>query len=338
MTNDLKPRENNEHPFAPFVRILGKGKKGSRSFTAEEAEQAMGMILDDEVLDLQLGAFLMLLRVKEETPEELQGFVNAARKRFQLGTLRTPVDIDWSSYAGKRRHPPYFLLALKILAQKGYRILMHGAEGHTAGRLYTRQCVQQLGIACADQAEQVTALLDQHRLVYLPLVVLSPKLESIIQMRSVLGLRSPVHSFARLLNPLRARLVMQGIFHPPYAGLHQQAAHLLGYERTLVVKGEGGEIERNPEARSQLFLSAADGLSEEIWEPFAAERHPRASELDIERLKALWDNTASDAYGEEAVIGTLAWVIRGLNLATAQGECLTLARQWWSQRLNDDQA
>ena len=72
-----------EHPFAPFVRILGKGKTSSRSLTLDEARQAMAMILDGEVEDVQLGAFLMLLRVKEESPEELAGFVQASRLWLQ---------------------------------------------------------------------------------------------------------------------------------------------------------------------------------------------------------------------------------------------------------------
>ncbi|MDD1610672.1 MAG: glycosyl transferase, partial [Methylococcaceae bacterium] len=53
-----------EHPFADIIRILGKGKKGSRPLTQEEAYRAMRMILADEVLPIQLGAFLMLMRVK----------------------------------------------------------------------------------------------------------------------------------------------------------------------------------------------------------------------------------------------------------------------------------
>ena len=35
-----------EHPFAQFVRILGKGKRGARNLTREEAREAMGMLLD----------------------------------------------------------------------------------------------------------------------------------------------------------------------------------------------------------------------------------------------------------------------------------------------------
>ena len=37
----------NEHPFAEFIRILGKGKKGSRPLTRDEAYTAMKMIMAD---------------------------------------------------------------------------------------------------------------------------------------------------------------------------------------------------------------------------------------------------------------------------------------------------
>jgi len=131
-----------EHPFASYVRILGRGKTLSRSFTIEEAEAAMAMILRGEVRPEQLGAFLMLLRVKEETPEEIAGFVRGARATFDLPEPAPRVDLDWSSYAGKRRQLPWFLLAALTLAQDGLRIFMHGTEGHTPGRLYTRATLE----------------------------------------------------------------------------------------------------------------------------------------------------------------------------------------------------
>ena len=94
-----------EHPFAQFVRILGKGKRGARGLTREEAREAMGMLLDDKVEDTQLGAFLMLLRHKEESAEELAGFTEAIRSRLAAPGIR--VDLDWPSYAGKKRHLPW---------------------------------------------------------------------------------------------------------------------------------------------------------------------------------------------------------------------------------------
>lgn len=55
----------NEHAFAQFIRIIGKGKTGRRSLTQQEAQVAMQMILANEIKPLQLGAFLMVLRVKD---------------------------------------------------------------------------------------------------------------------------------------------------------------------------------------------------------------------------------------------------------------------------------
>ena len=93
-----------EHPFAQFVRILGKGKRGARNLTREEARDAMGMLLDGKVEESQLGAFLMLLRHKEESAEEMAGFTEAVRARLQTPAIA--VDLDWPSYAGKKRHLP----------------------------------------------------------------------------------------------------------------------------------------------------------------------------------------------------------------------------------------
>ena len=69
------------HPFSRFVAILGRGKTKQRHLTYDEALDAMRMILDQQVLPEQIGAFLMLLRLKEEAPEEIAGFAKAARER-----------------------------------------------------------------------------------------------------------------------------------------------------------------------------------------------------------------------------------------------------------------
>ena len=92
------------HPFARFVRLLGRGKTLSRALTIEEAEQAMAMILAGETQPEQLGAFLMLLRIKEETGEEIAGFIRAARAALPPSDAPS-VDLDWPAYAGKKLEP-----------------------------------------------------------------------------------------------------------------------------------------------------------------------------------------------------------------------------------------
>lgn len=316
-----------EHPFAQFVRILGKGKKGARSLTREEAHAAMGMLLDDKVEDVQLGAFLMLLRHKEESAEELAGFTDAVRER--LPATGIPVDLDWPSYAGKKRHLPWYLLAAKCLAGNGVRILMHGGGAHTAGRLYTEQLLGPLQIAECRDWPAVSAALDEHNLAFIPLGAWMPRLQRMIDLRNTLGLRSPIHSLARLLNPLAARCVLQSIFHPGYQPIHREASRLLG-DTAIVIKGEGGEIEINPDSADHLYGTRAGTAWDEHWEALASQRHVKPESLDPAHLLAVWRGEKTDEYGELAVVGTMTLALRGLDHDIA--EARQLAQRWWQAR------
>lgn len=320
-----------EHPFAQYVRIIGKGKTGARSLSFDEARAAMLMILRGEVLDVQLGAFLMLLRVKEESPEELAGFVAAAREHMQA-PRDIAVDLDWSSYAGKRKHYPWFLLAVKVLAQRGVRVFMHGASGHTVNRLYTENVLPLLGLRVCESWDDVRTALAAENFAYLSLQRLCPPLGDMIDLRNVMGLRSPVHTLSRLLNPLDAPAVMQAIFHPAYRRSHQQAAALLGYRNSLVIKGEGGEIERNPDGNC-LAVRLVDGLpQEEEWPMLFAARHAPEEEFVLEDFLAVWHGEKAHEYGEMAVIGTLALALVTLGRAATQDAALAEARTLWQQR------
>jgi len=324
-------RNYEEHPFAEYVRILGKGKKGSRSLTAEEAFNSMSMILNKEVEDLQLGAFLMLLRVKEESPEELAGFVKAAKSTMTPPT-HLQVDLDWSSYAGKRRHLPWYLFSVICLAQNGMRIFMHGASGHTADRMYTEDVLQELGFSISDNWTQAEDTLNKLNFCYMPLSCLSPRLNDMINMRPILGLRSPVHSLSRLINPINADTVIQGIFHPAYSTMHQEAGQILGYKQLAVIKGEGGEIERNPDNELSVLFSGSNGLTEETWPRMYDKRHVKASEMTVAHMIKVWKGDHSDEYAEGAIIGTMALTLKTTGKAKDQEEALKLAKNQWESR------
>lgn len=329
-----------EHPFAPYVRILGKGRTGSRSLDRDEAKRAMGMILRGEATPAQIGAFLMLLRVKEESPAELAGFVEAARELIAAAADAAAagaapaitVDLDWSSYAGKRRQLPWFLLAIFALVDAGYRVFLHGASGHSAGRLYTEAALAQLGIAAATDWSGVAADLDRSGFAFMPLRHLCPPLQALIDLRDELGLRSPVHTLVRLLNPLDAPYSIQSIFHPPYAPRHQQAAADLGHAHTAVFKGEGGEVERRPEATCTVYRTDRGQLSEERWPKLVEGRQPEGDVQSLALLGDVWRGEAGDAYGELALRGTLAIALRLLGRAESPQQALQLADEVWAQR------
>jgi anthranilate phosphoribosyltransferase len=321
-----------EHPFAPFVRILGRGRTGSRALTEAEAQTAFGMILDGQALPVQLGAFLMLLRFREETPEEIAGFVRAVRQRLTPPAGVT-VDLDWSSYAGKRRQLPWFILSALLLAENGVRVFMHGADGHTPGRVYTRGTIERLGLPIAGSLSEAAAHLGARNFAYLPLRSFCPRLHELIELRPILGLRSPVHTLARLVNPFSAPYQIQGIFHPGYRPIHVGAAALLGQPHMALLKGEGGEIERKPNKACAVSSLHDGGESEENWPALIDDRAQPADEaMDIDRLAAVWRGEADDAYGAATVAGTAAPALRLLGRAASPGEADAQANALWRAR------
>lgn len=321
-----------EHPFAPFVRILGKGKTGSRSLSREEAHTAFGMILSGQVEDVQLGAFLMLLRVKEESPEELAGFVDACREHMIAPPPDLGADLDWSSYAGKRHQHPWYVLSMLLLADSGLRVFVHGSAGHTAGRLYTEQTFTQLGLPIADNWQDVGTQLTASGLSYLPLQAFCPALQDLIQLRPLLGLRSPVNTLTRMFNPLRTSASLQSIFHPAYARLHQEADRLLGQERALVFKGESGEVEIKPHAVTRLQMLANDqGIEFEAPRLIAGRVQP-VEQPDSAPLRALWHGENQDAYGLVATLATTASALLVLDRAADWTSAYAKAEVLWHQR------
>jgi anthranilate phosphoribosyltransferase len=320
------------HPFARFIAILGRGRNLSRALTVEEAEEAMGLILAGDVLPEQLGAFLMLLRVKEESPPELAGFVRAARKTFDPALLGG-ADVDWSSYAGKKRQLPWFLLAALCLARSGRKVFMHGFDGHTAGRLYTGAVLRELGLPPADSLGQAAAQLKARNFAYVDLAAISPPLARMMSFKKILGLRSPVHTLARMLNPFGAPCLLQGIFHPNYMVTHRDAAEILGERNMVVFRGEGGEIERRP-GKPLETLGLRDGAPfEERWPPIMEEpRQLPDEQMDPTRLIAVWRGETQDDYADAAITGTLALALKCMGAAADQDQAQALALDLWRGR------
>lgn len=320
-----------EHPFAQYVRILGKGRNGSRGLTAEEAYESMRMIVNDEVEPVQLGAFLMLMRVKEETPEEVAAAVRAIRD-----SLSPPadfrVDLDWSSYAGKKRILPWYLLATLLMADNGIRIFMHGASGHTPGRIYTKDVLPQLGVPVATSLQQAMTQIEASNFSYIDLEHLNPKLHEIIEMRPLLGLRSPVHTIARMLNPFNAPAVMQGIFHPGYRPTHQEAGMLLEIPHMTVIKGEGGEIERNPDMEVLLQSVHNGEMKDETWPPMFSKRHVRPDEMSVADMIAVWSGVLDDEYAVASVVGTVALSLYTMGRADSRDTAEAMAWEMWHNR------
>jgi len=322
------------HPFAKFVAILGRGKTKQRALTFEEAREAMAMILRGEAEPEQIGAFLMLLRLKEESPAEIAGFTQGVRDVLVLPEVMPKVDLDWSSYAGKRRQLPYFLLSAFLLAQNRVRVFMHGASEHTPGRVYTDDVLVSLGFPIATSLPEAAAQIEAGNFAFARLEVLSPKLQELMELKPLLGLRSPVHSFSRMINPFDAPTMLVGIFHRGFMDIHAGAASILGQPMASVFRGEGGEVERRPNKPTVVGSTIGAGaMHSESWPQLLSEGHaPPDEDMDIGMLVSLWQGKWANEYAVASVTGTLAIALKSLGKADTIADAQAMAEQMWAER------
>ncbi|MCB1882919.1 MAG: glycosyl transferase family protein [Geminicoccaceae bacterium] len=320
------------HPFADILRAIARGPTLGRPLDEAEAERAMGLILDGGVEPLQLGGFLLVLRYRTETAAELAGFVRAARRRLE-SPAGPAADLDWPSYADRHKQQPYFLLAALLLAQNGARVLMHGIAGE--GPATTRTGLAALGVEPSADAADAARRLDRGGFAYLPLEALLPRLADLFDLRPQLGLRTPVHTLARALNPFDAPAQIQGVFHPNYLELHQETQIRLGQKRAVTFKGGGGEGQRNPDKPCRALWVEDGRGSEEVWPalPCAGDPWPwRQEPLEPARLAALWNGAWTAPGPAAAVTGTVALCLRLLGRAADPQAAHGLARAMWAER------
>jgi anthranilate phosphoribosyltransferase len=307
--------------FAQYVATLGRGPGRSRALTREEARLAFASVLAGEVDPHQLGAFLMLLRYRGEDADEITGLLEAAQSTLQP---MPHAALDWPSYgAGRTRNTPWFLLAALALGQSGIPVLMHGTNEFGTG-MTVAEGLRSLGLAPARNADEAAAMLERIGFAYLPIEVLSPPIARLLALRALFGLRSPVNTVARLLDPARAPAGVDGVFHPPYIEVHLGVAERLGRPRLLVLKGGGGEAERVPAKPGIAHLWVAGTGRSEIALPADAAASDASG--DAACLVKVWR-------GEAAPPRALATIRATIELALlALGQAVEADRIWRARR------
>lgn len=247
------------------IRTVGRGERGRKPLNFDQAYKVMDEYLDDQFDDDQMAMLLMLIRVQNETKQEIAGFVKA----FQSRVPSLGADIDWPCYAGKRASAgkPWHLIAAKILANAGYKVLMHGYHDRPAGREHVEDYLAQMGVEKAESPEHAKQLLESNSIAYLPLEAFAPKAASMISWKNRYGLRTPINTVVRALNPGGAKLGLRGSFHPGFQQLHAEVEDEIGLTRHAVVsfKGQSGESEYNPKVSQTVWVSDTNGVESHYW-------------------------------------------------------------------------
>ena len=324
--------------FSEYIKITGRGEKGRRSLTQTEAYDALSSYLNGEAELLQLAVLLMLQRVRCESPEEAAGYIQALRDKIDPKWSELIVELDWPCFAGKKRQPPWLILAAKVLAKQGTRIVLHGYNAIDAVKYQVESACPLLDINIAHTPEEARQYLDAYNICYLPLESYCSELIPLLNLREKVGLRTPLNTVARSLNPSNATFAIHGVFHKSYEKLHAKAALLTQESSMIAFKGEGGESEVNPRVSTDICgVQKIDGqltYIEQEWPTYLNEASGAHTEVSAEYLQKVWQGEIQDSYGDAAVISTVAVILKQFEPAKTQNECLILAEQYWKARNN----
>jgi anthranilate phosphoribosyltransferase len=219
-----------------YIKDIGRGKDGARALGRAQAADLMGQILDQQVSDLELGAFCIAMRIKGETPEEMAGFLDATHARLnKVHTDQTPT-VVLPSYNGARKLPVLTPLLALLLAREGVAVVVHGAATEDK-RVSSQAVLAHLGVNALDHVSPTAA----GQVQFIPTGVLNAGLDRLLAVRRVVGLRNPGHSLVKLMNPCDGpALVVSSYTHPEYL-LSMSATFALTGQHALLLRGTEGE-------------------------------------------------------------------------------------------------
>jgi anthranilate phosphoribosyltransferase len=222
--------------FFKYIKAVGTGPKSNRDLTKEEIIEAIQGILEQKCESEQAAAFLMLLRVKLESDEELKGCLESFEKYIKRENIPESVELGFS-YDGKTNQPYLFPLYGKILKEffnkykeiEPFDIVISGDELQPAKNGLTVK-----EIAGAIQLEDNIHFFDRANYF--------KELSNLTSLRKKLYMRTIFNTVEKLLNPAISKYAITSAFHKPYVEKYNK---LFGsnYENLIIVKGNEGTPE-----------------------------------------------------------------------------------------------
>jgi anthranilate phosphoribosyltransferase len=249
--------EPTSFPAARFIKEIGRGKKGARSLSRDDARDLYAAMLAGRVSDLEMGGLMLAMRIKGESVDEIAGFLDAGEASFE--PLAVPAadfaPIVIPSYNGSRQMPNLTPLLALLLARAGAPVLIHGVVADP-GRVTTAEILHELQIASAGSPAQAAALLAQGLPAFMPVDALAPKMAHLLSLRRALGVRNSTHTLVKIMQPFAgAALRLVSYTHPEYLTMLNEyfsRAAPVGKGDAFLMRGTEGETVANAKRAQQI--------------------------------------------------------------------------------------
>ena len=231
---------------------IGKLVAG-QSLTEAEAQQVMTEIMEGAATQAQLGGFLVALRLKGETQEELLGFVRTMRaKAIPVKAGDDLVDTCGTGGDGTGTFNISTAAAL-VTAAAGLKVAKHGNRSASSS-VGAADVLEALGARLATTPAQAQEALNKVGFAFLFAQSYHPAMKNVGGARTEIGVRTVFNVLGPLANPAGASRQLLGVADPSVAPKMAYILQQLGTKHALIVHGRDGMDE-----------ISLDGITD-IWE------------------------------------------------------------------------
>jgi anthranilate phosphoribosyltransferase len=291
----------------PFI-----GLAATRPLTRTEADDAFGAIMDGTATPAQLGGFLMCLRARGETVEEIAAA--AAAMRARCNRVRAPegaMDIVGTGGDGKGTLNISTATAF-VVAGAGQVVAKHGNR-NLSSKSGAADALTELGINVMVGPDVVEMALAEAGIAFMMAPMHHPAMRHVMPARTELGTRTIFNVLGPLTNPAGVRRQLTGAFSRAMIRPMAETLGALGSDRAWLVHGADGTDEIS--ICGPTHLAALDrgtvAESEIVPEDAGLPRHPFAAILggtpaeNATAFRALL-NGASGAYRDAVLLNAAA--------------------------------
>ena len=259
-----------------IIEQLAKGQ----NIAPDDAFGAFTRLMEGDMPASQAGAFLLGLRAKGETTEEVTQAVNAVLGKAVPVPPIQGISIDIVGTGGDNKSSFNCSTATALtLAGMGYKVLKHGNRS-VSSRSGSADVLEQLGIPLDIQPENVPKQLEKENFVFLFAPRYHPSFKHVMPVRRELGVRTLFNILGPLVNPAKPTHHLFGVADPRHLSLVAETLARKKEATGFVVHGAGGYDEATPLGKSELVFVKDGKTRKGYLEPadFGFARH---SEQDL---------------------------------------------------------
>jgi anthranilate phosphoribosyltransferase len=229
-----------------------------RDLTRDESREVMDAIMSGQATPAQIGGFLIALRLKGETADEIAGAAEAMRAHVVAVRPRRDDLVDTAGTGGDGGKTFNISTAAALVAAAaGAGVAKHGNRS-VSSLSGSADVLEQLGFDLALTPERIAESIDTLGFGFMFAPTHHPAMKHAGPVRVELATRTVFNVLGPLTNPAGARAQVVGVYSPTLVPVIADVLARLGARHAFVVHGYGGIDELSP-AGPNLVCEVVDG-------------------------------------------------------------------------------